>query len=216
MSQRCVFTLFERYAALKYKTTPSGSHSLPKTSTRQLSTFNIRSHSKNGRRIAGEGARNLRDRYVRLEKSVRAKSALTSSARNATISANKHLTPSSSLESRLPESEATGASSSQTTFMGLVIPEEPAPPADDECCMSGCAVCVYDLYEDARSAYKDSLKRVQDRLVGMGISASSWPEALQLKQHNNIPARTTTLTRNAIADAFEEMERALAAKRTVP
>ncbi|KIJ91882.1 hypothetical protein K443DRAFT_685677 [Laccaria amethystina LaAM-08-1] len=36
------------------------------------------------------------------------------------------------------------------------------PPADDECCMSGCAVCVYDLYEESLASYEDSITTLRE------------------------------------------------------
>ncbi|GAA5865751.1 hypothetical protein JCM1840_003244 [Sporobolomyces johnsonii] len=31
-------------------------------------------------------------------------------------------------------------------YLGVELPVKPSPPAEGECCMSGCAHCVYDLY----------------------------------------------------------------------
>ncbi|MUI14433.1 oxidoreductase-like protein [Massilia dura] len=36
-------------------------------------------------------------------------------------------------------------------------PEPPVPPAPDDCCHSGCAVCVFDLYNDALERYETLL-----------------------------------------------------------
>lgn len=42
------------------------------------------------------------------------------------------------------------------------IPEPPQPPEKplpSDCCDSGCAVCVFDLYADALQAYQQALER---------------------------------------------------------
>ncbi len=36
-------------------------------------------------------------------------------------------------------------------------PEPPRKPEPGDCCGSGCAVCVYDLYEDAMERYREQL-----------------------------------------------------------
>lgn len=36
-------------------------------------------------------------------------------------------------------------------------PLPPEPPADNECCGSGCPLCVYDLYEDQKTQYRQAL-----------------------------------------------------------
>ena len=64
--------------------------------------------------------------------------------------------------------------------------------------MSGCAVCVYDLYEEAMGRYREEVAGVRERLRRMGVGEDEWP----------VCARQT-----AAADAFSELERQLAAKR---
>lgn len=36
-------------------------------------------------------------------------------------------------------------------------PTPPEPPAQDECCHSGCSPCVFELYEDALDRYEAAL-----------------------------------------------------------
>jgi hypothetical protein len=36
-------------------------------------------------------------------------------------------------------------------------PVPPPPPEPDDCCHSGCAVCVFDLYNDALERYEEQL-----------------------------------------------------------
>lgn len=78
-----------------------------------------------------------------------------------------------------------------------------------ECCMSGCAVCVYDLYEDSLLEYKASLVSLQRQLKSMGIPESEWPSHIKSSpnfQAIRIPSSTSL-------DAFEAMEKALKAKQ---
>jgi len=39
------------------------------------------------------------------------------------------------------------------------MPEEPETPLPGECCMSGCRVCVYDLYEQNLNQYHADLEK---------------------------------------------------------
>lgn len=33
--------------------------------------------------------------------------------------------------------------------------DKPAPPSASECCEDGCAICVWDLYQDELKAWQD-------------------------------------------------------------
>ncbi|GAA6009122.1 hypothetical protein JCM11491_005758 [Sporobolomyces phaffii] len=50
-------------------------------------------------------------------------------------------------------------------YLGVELPTKPAPPGDGECCMSGCAHCVYDVYLDDVHLYHDRLAQLRPRLV---------------------------------------------------
>ena len=43
------------------------------------------------------------------------------------------------------------------------MPEEPESPNSEECCMSGCRVCVYDLYEQNVEKYEKELVKWKAR-----------------------------------------------------
>lgn len=78
--------------------------------------------------------------------------------------------------------------------------------------MSGCAVCVYDLYEEALAAYKDSVTTLRAALSARHIPETEWPA--HIRTSKVIPTPTTTeKSKGAVLDAFEEMERALKEKR---
>lgn len=78
-----------------------------------------------------------------------------------------------------------------------------------DCCMSGCAICVYDLYEESLEAYKESLAALRSSLSALSIPESEWPE--RIRTTTKIP--TVDNRQGAILSAFEEMERQLKEKR---
>ncbi|KAK0485924.1 hypothetical protein IW261DRAFT_1452766 [Armillaria novae-zelandiae] len=88
----------------------------------------------------------------------------------------------------------------QITFRGLVVPELPRAPESDECCMSGCAVCVYDLYEESMAAYKKNVAALRNALY-------EWPASI-ISPTENVERKS-----NVVLSVFEEMERALKEKQ---
>ncbi|KAG9083725.1 hypothetical protein FS749_005780 [Ceratobasidium sp. UAMH 11750] len=48
--------------------------------------------------------------------------------------------------------------------------------------MSGCAVCVYDLYLSALDDYKQSLLVVRNQLESRSVPLSQWPDGVRLAQ----------------------------------
>ena len=72
--------------------------------------------------------------------------------------------------------------------------------------MSGCAICVHDLYLDALSTYDEAVSSLRTKLTALNIAESEWP--------SNI--RTSTKekrTPNVSIDAFAALERALREKK---
>ncbi|KAF8997737.1 hypothetical protein BDQ17DRAFT_1362933 [Cyathus striatus] len=147
------------------------------------------------------GGRNIGERYRTLEKSLRGKQA-----RSQDIATLEHTTADAA------HTPSTAAKYDINTFHGFKIPEEPKPPADDECCMSGCAVCVYDLYEESLQAYKDSLEALRSSLVKLNIPEGEWPASIQLSSPSNTSQGTPQQRQEAVMSAFEKMELALKAK----
>lgn len=43
--------------------------------------------------------------------------------------------------------------------------------------MSGCAICVYDLYETARENYRDELSLFRATLIRKGVPENQWPQS---------------------------------------
>lgn len=121
---------------------------------------------------------------------------------------------------------ATRMGSKKPTFMGFVVPEKPRPPADDgefvvyhmqavihdsfqECCMSGCAICVYDLYDEAVKDYNTQVSTIRRSLEALQVPKEQWPSSLRTKRgsgKDTVPKKSITLS------AFEELERRLKEK----
>ncbi|KAH9852445.1 oxidoreductase-like protein [Lenzites betulinus] len=97
----------------------------------------------------------------------------------------------------------------QRIFKGYVIPSPPKPPAEDECCMSGCAVCVYDLYDEARQDYMQALDKLRANLAQMGVSEDEWPSDIKRKDRSSEPPKRS----DVILSAFEQFELALKQKK---
>ncbi|GAA5993602.1 hypothetical protein JCM10908_000136 [Rhodotorula pacifica] len=70
----------------------------------------------------------------------------------------------------------------ETVFRGVKVPKKPPPPAEGECCMSGCATCVYDLYlddlEHFHSQAREARSKILDLLRAEASSASFAPPDL--------------------------------------
>jgi hypothetical protein len=80
-----------------------------------------------------------------------------------------------------------------------------------ECCMSGCAVCVYDLYEESMDAYKDAVVAFCSSLTSLGIPKSEWPP--RIRGQVSLPTGQDKQRKEVVMSVFEELERTLNAKR---
>ena len=76
--------------------------------------------------------------------------------------------------------------------------------------MSGCAVCVYDLYEESVAAYQEAVDTLRNSLVAMKVPESEWPSNIRNQTKAN---SSEALRKDTILSAFEEMERTLAKKK---
>ena len=72
--------------------------------------------------------------------------------------------------------------------------------------MSGCAVCVHDLYQESLDAYKTAVASVRASLTSLGVPMEQWPKNIRLDSE-----RKTSYPISL--SAFEEMERELDARR---
>jgi hypothetical protein len=160
---------------------------------------------KNRFKSPGRGGRDLGNRYRILERSLRGKISLASPPTTSAI----------------PRSRP--ALSKVPMFRGFVVPIQPPPPQSDgtsvrrwlfadvvftisECCMSGCAICVYDLYEESLAAYNESVGVLRKKLIAMNVPEHQWPEHIQTNRAQ--PEKPA----NVVMSAFEEMERRLKEK----
>jgi len=55
---------------------------------------------------------------------------------------------------------------------GDPAPTQPSRPDSDACCRGGCAVCVFDLYEDELERYRLALQAWRRRQGEGGATAS--------------------------------------------
>lgn len=173
----------------------STSNDAPSTSTAQVTRGRLRRPQR--------GGQNLTERYRRLENSVRGKNVLA----QATYDISRDSASTAELQA---SHNSSGSSASANTIAGFVIPEEPKPPADDECCMSGCAVCVYDLYEESLNSYKESVAALRASLAALSIPESQWPSSIRT---TTTQASTAVMQKDVVLSAFEKMERALEERR---
>ncbi|KAF9916665.1 hypothetical protein BX616_003162 [Lobosporangium transversale] len=92
-------------------------------------------------------------------------------------------TASKKIENTLPTAVPTGSAtfatgsvsslskptSESTMYHGFKIPVKPTPPGAEDCCMSGCAHCIYDIYEEERQEYKRELAKVLEDISKAGL-----------------------------------------------
>lgn len=50
-------------------------------------------------------------------------------------------------------------------------PQAPVPPDLNDCCLSGCVPCVFDLYDEALQHYRNELKAWEERRQADGAGA---------------------------------------------
>ncbi|KIM86849.1 hypothetical protein PILCRDRAFT_289755, partial [Piloderma croceum F 1598] len=143
------------------------------------------------------GGQNLTDRHRRLEKSLRGKEARLKQIDDL---------PRSSTFAQLSSVPKRPA---LNTFQGFVIPEQPKPPEPDECCMSGCAICVHDLYLDALTTYHESVSSLRSSLSALDIPESEWPSNIQTSGFESKEERKFDVN----MDAFLALERSLREKK---
>ncbi|KAI1319379.1 hypothetical protein EDD11_004245 [Mortierella claussenii] len=92
-------------------------------------------------------------------------------------------TASKRIDNTLPTAVSTGSSTfttgsvsslsksaaESTLYHGFRIPVKPTPPGAEDCCMSGCAHCIYDMYEEDRQDYKTKLAKVLKDIKKAGL-----------------------------------------------
>ena len=160
------------------------------------------------------GGQNLTKRYERLEKSLRGKELYQQEIGDLVEEADPVRSVAAARKHR----------NTVKTFMGFVVPQEPKPPGPDgaclshmmgmrrcdplhplppECCMSGCAVCVQDLYVEALEEYTNALASLRKSLALLNVPEERWPP--EIRTGRNIPAPK----KDVALSAFAELERQL-------
>ncbi|SPO32416.1 related to ABC1 - ubiquinol--cytochrome-c reductase complex assembly protein [Ustilago trichophora] len=195
--------------------------------------------------------RNLMDRFPRSkivlsatqpsDASLKVGDAVESLSGNPTGSSSIQETPSDATQ---PESfsgidltraatpaEVTATSSEPSTTMGptlirgIIIPLKPPPPGPEECCMSGCAHCAYDIYAEDLEDFHARLSSVRTQLSQLEprVKREEWrsdllgefPEDVEEGDNEDMKERAQKEVDRVIGDldptmrAFLEMERKL-------
>ncbi|KAJ1974621.1 hypothetical protein H4R35_003525 [Dimargaris xerosporica] len=60
------------------------------------------------------------------------------------------------------------------------LPAKPDPPSDDMCCMSGCARCVWDIYNEELFEFEAQVKRIREACQAANVPLP--PAVLALEQ----------------------------------
>ncbi|KAJ2683193.1 hypothetical protein IWW39_005632 [Coemansia spiralis] len=65
--------------------------------------------------------------------------------------------------------------------MMRTLPPKPEPPSNDDCCLSGCEFCVWDLYDDDMREYQKQAGVIRDAFEALGkpVPACIRPESLR-------------------------------------
>ena len=78
--------------------------------------------------------------------------------------------------------------------------------------MSGCAICVYDLYAAALEDYRHALEALRCALEARGVPEHDWPA--EVRRKSSVEGDQSAKPSQSVAlSAFEELERSLRAKR---
>ena len=72
--------------------------------------------------------------------------------------------------------------------------------------MSGCAICVYDLYNEASEDYTKAIESLRTSLRTLGISEDKWPPKVRTSQGET---KRVEGKKDSALSAFEEFERQL-------
>ncbi|PWY98904.1 ABC1-domain-containing protein [Testicularia cyperi] len=83
------------------------------------------------------------------------------------------------VESPQPDAGAVTApevSMGPTLIRGITIPLKPPPPGPEECCMSGCAHCAYDIYAEDLEDFHGKVSAVRKQLTELDppVTEAEW------------------------------------------
>ncbi|GAC98559.1 potential mitochondrial chaperonin [Pseudozyma hubeiensis SY62] len=79
-----------------------------------------------------------------------------------------------------PAGAPSETSMGPTVVRGIVIPLKPPPPGPEECCMSGCAHCAYDIYAEDLEDFHSRLSSVRTQLTQLSppVTRQEWRQDL--------------------------------------
>lgn len=77
--------------------------------------------------------------------------------------------------------------------------------------MSGCAICVYDLYSESIEAYDRAIETLRTSLQAAQIPEGEWPDQIMNKNEGGEGGKERR--KDIVLSVFEELELALAAKQ---
>ncbi|KAG0046499.1 hypothetical protein BGZ83_008334 [Gryganskiella cystojenkinii] len=108
------------------------------------------------------------------------------------------------------ESSLSRSSPESTPYHGFSIPIKPSPPGAEDCCMSGCAHCIYDIYEEDRQEYKRKLAEVLAQIENAGLPP---PPNLKTAASSTKPGETASTKDEDDSDMDPGMKAFLALER---
>ena len=80
--------------------------------------------------------------------------------------------------------------------------------------MSGCAICVHDLYNDSLQEYNEAMATLRGFLLKAGVKEEEWPDRIRGKRGSGVQTvQDKGKQPNPVMSAFEAMERQLEEKR---
>lgn len=126
-------------------------------------------------------------------------------------------TQASSSSSDTVAEAANGQSSMGPTIIrGIVIPLKPPPPGPEECCMSGCAHCAYDIYAEDLEDFHSRLSSVRSQLTQLSppVTRQEWRDDL-LGDYPSSAASSGDGSAGAAGSATESEEMKERAQREV-
>ncbi|GAA5954290.1 hypothetical protein JCM3765_005341 [Sporobolomyces pararoseus] len=65
----------------------------------------------------------------------------------------------------IPSTSPATAKDTDRYYLGIELPKKPSPPEEGECCMSGCAHCIYDIYLEDLSSFHLDLSETRSKIL---------------------------------------------------